>query len=184
MKLAARASLLSFTWLAMMAAPPAGAAEYHVSARGKDAHDGSASKPLRTIQAAAEKAQPGDTIIVHEGVYRERVNPPRGGESDARRIVYQAAPGEKVVIKGSEIVKDWQKVGDGVWKVALPNSFFGDYNPYTDIIKGEWHSHGGYPRHTGTVYLNGHWLDEAETVEHVLAPVGARQLWKAKVDKE
>ena len=52
-------------------------------------------------------------------MYRERVNPPRGGISDDKRIVYQAAPGEKVVIKGSEIIKSWEKVADGVWKVTL-----------------------------------------------------------------
>ena len=72
--------------------------EYHVSVRGDDANDGSAARPLRTLSQAARLAQPGDVITVQGGVYRERVNPPRGGQSDERRIVYQAAPGEKVVI--------------------------------------------------------------------------------------
>ena len=54
------------------------------------------------------------------GVYRERVNPPRGGESDTKRIVYQAASGEQVVITGSEAVKKWEKVQDGVWKATIP----------------------------------------------------------------
>ena len=35
-------------------------------------------------------------ITVHQGVYRERINPPRGGKSDEKRIVYRAAPGETV----------------------------------------------------------------------------------------
>jgi len=85
------------------------ATEYHVSVHGNDAGDGSEANMLRTISAAARLAQPGDVVTVHEGVYRERVNPPRGGESEAKRIVYQAAPGEKVVIKGSEAVKTWVK---------------------------------------------------------------------------
>ena len=161
-----------------------GGREYHVSVRGDDAGDGSASQPLRTIQAAAEKAQPGDVITVHEGVYRERINPPRGGESDAKRIVYRVAPGERVVIKGSEIVKGWEKVQNDTWKVTLPNGFFGDFNPYHDVIGGEWYHQQGFARHSGTVYLDGHWLDEAPTLEHVLAPIGARPLWKAKGDKE
>ncbi len=72
---------------------------------------------------------PGDTITVHKGVYRERINPPRGGESDAKRITYQAAKGEKVVIKGSEVIKGWKKVEGDTWKVTVPNSFFGDFNP-------------------------------------------------------
>ena len=55
-------------------------------------------------------AQPGDVITIHQGVYRERIAPPRGGRSDRKRIVYQAARGEKVEIKGSEVVKGWVKV--------------------------------------------------------------------------
>jgi len=148
------------------------AAEYHVSPSGLDSNSGSESRPFKTISAAARIAQPGDVITVHEGTYRERVNPPRGGASDDKRIVYQAALGEKVVVKGSEIVRQWQKVRDGVWKVTLPNSFFGDLNPYNDVIRGEWHSHGGYPRNTGTVYVNGVWMDEARALEHVLPHQG------------
>ena len=92
----------------------ASAAEIHVSVKGTDNNDGSAGKPFRTISAAARVAQPGDVITVHAGTYRERVTPPRGGESDARRIVYQAAPGEAVVLKGSEVVRDWKPFAAGV----------------------------------------------------------------------
>jgi len=80
------------------------AKEFHVSVNGNDTDNGSRLKPFKTISAAAQVAQPGDVITVHAGVYRERINPPRGGESDAKRIVYQAARGEKVEIKGSEVV--------------------------------------------------------------------------------
>ena len=73
------------------------------TSQSKDYHVG-ADHPLKTISAAEELAQPWDTIIVHEGIYREEINPPRGGTSDADRIVYIAAPGAKVVIKGSEPV--------------------------------------------------------------------------------
>ena len=81
--------------------------EYHVSRRGDDKQDGSVSRLLRTITAAAARAYPGDTITVHSGVYRERVAPPRGGTSNANRIVYQAAPGERVEISGAEPVNGW-----------------------------------------------------------------------------
>jgi hypothetical protein len=63
------------------------ATEFHVSINGKDANSGKRTAPLRTIQRAAELAQPGDVITVHEGVYRERINPPRGGQSDHPRSV-------------------------------------------------------------------------------------------------
>ena len=128
---------------------------------------------LKTISAAALRAQPGDTITVHEGVYRERIDPPRGGQSDASRITYQAAPGEKVEIKGSEIVKHWTKVHNDTWRVTLPNSFFGGFNPYSDLIRGDWFVSKGRQHHTGAVYLNGDWLWEPARLDEVLKP--ARQ---------
>jgi alpha-N-arabinofuranosidase len=146
--------------------------EYHVSVQGDDTRDGSAAQPLRTISAAARLAQSGDTITVHEGVYRERVNPPRGGASEQQRITYQAAPGEKVVIKGSDVVKGWEKAQNETWTVSIPNSFFGDFNPYSDLIRGDWFDPRGRNHHTGAVYLNGRWLTEAAKLDDVLKPVG------------
>jgi hypothetical protein len=158
------------------------AAEFHVSVKGDDSGDGSPSKPFRTISAAARIARPGDVITVHEGTYRERVTPPRGGESDARRIVYRAAPGEKAVIKGSEVVRDWKRFQGTVWKVALPNAFFGKYNPYKDLIAGDWFSNKGRPHHTGEVYLNGKSLWESHLLEGVLNPDGSTYTWYTESD--
>jgi len=168
-------------------APAAGAAahkEYHVSPKGDDANDGSKAHPLKTIQAAAERARPGDVVTVHEGIYRERVNPPRGGTGEESRITYRAAPGEDVVVKGSEIVKGWKKVQNDTWKVTLPNDFFGDFNPYADRIHGDWFNPKGRTHHTGAVYLNGHWLTEAAKRDAVLKPAGKSPLWFGQVDED
>jgi alpha-N-arabinofuranosidase len=122
---------------------------------------------------------------VHKGVYRERINPPRGGISDDKRIVYQAAAGEKVIIKGSEVINGWQKVQGNIWKVTIGNSLFGDFNPYSNLIAGDWFNPKGRDHHTGAVYLNGHWLTEAAKLEDVLKPAGdvaEEQLWFAQVD--
>jgi len=148
------------------------AAELYVAIAGNDANPGTQAAPLRTIQRAADLAQPGDVITVHEGVYRERINPPRGGESETNHIVYQAASGEKVEIKGSEVVKNWERVQGDVWKVTLPNSFFGSFNPYSDLIHGDWFNPKGRQHHTGSVYLNGDWLIEAAKLDDVLLPGG------------
>ena len=158
--------------------------EYHVSVKGNDSNDGSSSSMLRTISAAALRAQPGDVITVHEGVYRERVSPPRGGESDAKRIVYQAAPGEKVEIKGSEVVTKWDKVQNDTWTATLPNTFFGSFNPYSDLINGDWFKPQGRDHHTGAVYLNGDWLTEAAKLEDVLKAAGDTPLWYGQVDDD
>jgi len=156
--------------------------EYHVSVDGDDGNNGSLANPLRTISAAAQRAQPGDTVTVHEGVYRECVSPPRGGESDAKRIVYQAAAGEKVEIKGSEVVTGWEKVQDDTWKVSLPNEFFGGYNPYQDVIRGDWFNPLDRTHHTGAVYVNGVWRMEAAALDDVLKPAGDPPLWFGEVD--
>jgi hypothetical protein len=158
--------------------------EFHVATGGNDANPGTRREPLRTIQKAADLAQPGDVITVHAGLYRERINPPRGGESDSRRITYQTAAGEKVEIRGSEVVRNWVKVRDDVYKVTLPNSFFGGFNPYANLIAGDWFNPKGREHHTGAVYLNGEWLSEAATLDEVLKPVDSTQLWFGSVDKE
>jgi alpha-N-arabinofuranosidase len=49
-------------------AAAARAAEFHVAAGGKDSNPGTPAAPLATIQRAAELAQPGDVITVHECV--------------------------------------------------------------------------------------------------------------------
>ena len=160
------------------------ATEYHVSVTGRDANDGSASKPFKTISTAAQRAQPGDVITVHTGIYRERINPPRGGDSDQQRIIYQAAKGEQVTITGSEAITNWVKVQDDVWKVTLPNSFFGRFNPYSDLIHGDWFNPKGRQHHTGAVYLNGDWLLEAAKLDDVLKPTNNIPHWFGQVDNE
>ncbi len=159
------------------------AREYHVSVKGDDTNKGTAKAPFKTISQAVEVAQSGDVITVHEGTYRERINPLRGGESDQKRIVYQVTPGEKVVIKGSEVIKGWRKVVKDTWKVTIPNSFFADFNPYSDSIHGDWFNPKGRNHHTGAVYLNGHWLTEATNLDDVLKPIGNTLLWFGQVDK-
>ncbi len=147
------------------------AQEFHVSSKGNDANPGTLNLPFKTIAKAAEAAQPGSTVTIHEGVYREKITPPRGGTSEAARIVYRSAPGEKVQIKGSEVVTGWVKVAEGVWKVTIPNAFFGNYNPYQDSIYGDWFNAQGRIHHTGEVFLNGKSLYEVENPEKVRNPV-------------
>ncbi len=162
---------LSNLLLSMLITSAVCAKEYHVSVNGSDKNEGSASKPFKTINFAAQLAKPGDVITVHAGTYREWINPARGGESDSKRIIYRAAKGEKVEIKGSEIITGWKSEKEGVWKVIIPNSFFGDYNPYKDSIYGDWFTSYGRIHHTGEVFLNGKSLYEMAKMDKVLNPV-------------
>lgn len=85
----------------------------------------------------------GDTVLIHSGVYRESVAVTVSGEP-GRPITFAAAPQERVVVKGSEIVKGrWIRLGDvrqqqpdfkepfphafrRVWKIRLGDEFFTD----------------------------------------------------------
>lgn len=146
------------------------AGEYHVSVNGSDDNPGTKDSPFKTISQANRVARAGDTITVHEGTYREWINPLFGGTSHLNRVVYRAAQGEKVIIKGSEVIKGWEKVSNGVWKVTLNNEMFGDYNPYQDIIQADWFRDFGRDHHTGEVYLNGKSFYEIDTKEKVMNP--------------
>jgi len=172
-----RISNLSLAFAALLLAQTALATELHVAVTGSDTNPGSKAAPLRTIQRAAELAQPGDVVTVHAGIYRERVTPPRGGASDNARIVYRAAPGEHVEIRGSEVVKGWRRDHAGIWRADVPNSLFGAFNPYADAIHGDWFDPRGRVHHTGAVYLNGDWLAEAASLSELDAPADAPPAW-------
>jgi hypothetical protein len=145
---------------------------FHVAKTGSDVADGSEATPFFTINRAAAVAKPGDTIVVHAGEYREWVKPQRGGLSDQRRITYQAAAGEHVVIKGSERVTGWMPVGGTVWRVSVSNSLFGSFNPYAEEIDGDWivYPEDSPRKHLGDVYLNGLSFYEAVSVPDVSDP--------------
>src|SRR5919112_80817 len=147
---------------------------FHVATTGSDGADGSENAPLRTINAAAALAQPGDTVRVHEGEYREWVAPVRGGLSDRRRITYEAAEGERVVLKGSERITEWTPEDGTVWRTVVPNTLFGGFNPFSEEVVGDWlvHPRSGERKHLGDVYLNGRSFYEVHDVAGVhAAPV-------------
>lgn len=144
---------------------------YHVSKQGKLHAKGTEKEPFLTIQQAADIMVAGDTVIVHEGIYREWVKPQNGGCAEHKRITYMAAEGEHVEITGAEEITDWELVEGSVYKTVIYNEFFGDYNPYTKRVHGDWWCGPfDYDVHTGDVYLDGLSAYEAASVEDVMHP--------------
>src|SRR5204862_7831154 len=94
--------------------PPTFSKTYYVDTSAAAADDdgpGTRARPFRTISKAAQMLQPGERVVIAAGIYRECVRPARGGASPAQMISYEAAPGAKVLIKGSEVLKDgWVQV--------------------------------------------------------------------------
>lgn len=172
---------------------------YYVNVNGSDSAVGSKESPFKTINHAASIAKAGDTVKVFGGVYREWVDPKNGGTDENNRIIYEAVEGETPIIKGSEIITDWEKVEGNVWKKVINNSFFGDYNPYAEKLWGDWLvAPTEYEIHPGDVYINGKSMYEAKSLEEVYtAPkrtVGADDgpivepewtiyQWRAEVDE-
>ncbi len=145
--------------------------EFHVSKQGKDTNNGTLGAPFLTIQKAADVAVAGDRVIVHEGEYREWVKPKNGGLHENCRVTYEVAKGERVIIKGSEVIDKWEHVEGTVWKTTIANSFFGEFNPYATIVGGDWLvSPRKNPVHVGEVYLNGKSFYEAKSLEEVYSP--------------
>ncbi|MBC8009514.1 MAG: hypothetical protein H7067_05415, partial [Burkholderiales bacterium] len=81
----------------------------HVSPEGDDSHDGkSTSKAFRTLQKAADRAEPGDTVLIGEGTYGDTGEAKASGSSivtlskfgrpDAW-ITFKAAPGARPVLR-------------------------------------------------------------------------------------
>ena len=160
--------------------------EFYVSIRGNDENDGTKNNPFRTIQAAANVAYPGDVITVFGGIYRERIDPPRGGEEN-NPIVYQAAAEQQVTITGAEELKGWKhQIGD-VWMRHLPNNYFGSFNPFANVIRSDWffplESQQGVDRKhlTGMVYINNQVIEQAETLEELYGKCWGMR-WFAKSD--
>ena len=88
---------------------------YYVATNGSDSYAGSLSKPFKTIQKAANIAQPGDTVFVRGGTYRETVRPSRSGTGSSP-IAFKAYGSEKVTISGADVVSGWSKHSGSVYK--------------------------------------------------------------------
>lgn len=120
-----REALHSWTCLAdtPLDAPPA---TLHVAIDGSPANDGrSRERALDSLQAAVDRAGPGDVVWIHDGVYREWVTIRTSGTADAP-ITISAAPGACVTFEGDRRgagsgSRDAQITFDYVRHVVLQN---------------------------------------------------------------
>ncbi|MDR1426758.1 MAG: DUF1565 domain-containing protein, partial [Bifidobacteriaceae bacterium] len=177
---AVAAGLVALPTAPVLAADPPTGNVIHVAMTGSDTGTGTEAAPYRSVNKAAQVAEPGDTVAIHAGLYRELVEPARGGTDEASRITYTNAGDGEVVIKGSEEIDTWFQYSGDVWGVTIPNTFFGDWNPYSQCqrIGG-----GGCPTNwyysAGDVYLD----EEAYYQKRTVALVEAQaNTWSATVD--
>ena len=151
---------------------------YYVNINAGEGGNGTKESPFKKIQQAADIALPGDEVIVAPGVYREYVNPKNGGTAD-KPIVYRSETLKAAHITGAESIKNWEKVEGNVYKASVSNSIFGDYNPFTTLVSGDWFI-AYMIAHTGDVYLNGKSMYEVTELGKVKNP----EIYKASWDQE
>ncbi len=156
-------------------------------------HDGNGTEklPYRRIGEAADVAMPGDEIVVANGIYREYVNPVNSG-TEENRIVYRSAEPLGAVITGAEKVTGWKQYKENVWVKRVKNGIFGNYNPYTTLVYGDWYF-ATPNKHTGCVWLNDDALYEALSIDECVeakvyecswAPEKSRRKWYSEQDEE
>lgn len=135
---------------------------YHVARNNPtadDANPGTLERPWRSIGKAASTVLPGDTVMVHDGVYREQVSLSRSGRPDAP-ITFQATNG-KVTVTGSDPISGWVRHAGHVYRTTVEWWAPEGWMKCTGKA-GNWNGVGG--RDTDEVFENGEPLDEASTV--------------------
>ncbi len=164
-------------------------------ARASDSNPGSKDLPFRTINRAAQVLQPGERVVIASGVYRERVDPARGGTGPERMVSYEAAPGAKVVVKGSRlVVGGWEPSTDfkldvsasersriRIYERRLDDLDFQGYNPFgmASIMQDRvyllpkpeelWR----HLKRRGMVFVDGRRLEQVELYQGLGAKDGA-----------
>jgi len=94
------------------------AADFYVAPAGSNANPGTKEKPFATIQAGVNQLQPGDTLLVRAGTYRETIVFPRSGTAE-KPIAIKPFNGEQVVVSGCAPVAGWSKHKGNIWKAPM-----------------------------------------------------------------
>ena len=135
--------------------------------RSGDDNPGTEALPWKTIGKAARVLEPGQRVLIHGGQYREWVKPARGGEGPETMISYEAAEGEEVVIKGSDLWKPrWEPArfyapaGVVTWHAQVSSSMFEGANVFClpnfpDQGNPDWRIFPTFELRRGQLFLNG-----------------------------
>jgi hypothetical protein len=90
-----------------------GPAVFVDAAKGDDAGDGSKAKPWKTLEAAAKKLKPGDTLYLRAGTYFEAATLTVRG-TDKAPITIRAMPGELAIVDAG--LREFEESPKAAWE--------------------------------------------------------------------
>ncbi len=140
-------------------------ASYYVATTGSDGATGAIGDPWRTIDYGGGRLNPGDTLFVRAGTYRESVdiNP---GSGPGAMVIVRAYPGETVYLKGSFELTGWSLYSGSVYSAPFDpqwrtRSLFEDgvrYQLVNSLVEVNgpgkaWLSGGYNTANAGTYYI-------------------------------
>jgi hypothetical protein len=129
---------------------------YYVTVDGNDNDPGTEGMPFKTIQRAADVAQPGDIVDVGPGLYRETVMIRSSGTPNSP-IIFRTDPVRRAVITGAEVVTEWQTldVNENTYSAEVP-----DIATLPDWIRRRFLREDGRILTTARLPKDGWWLTE------------------------
>lgn len=96
-------------------------------------------RQTRSIDEAVSRLEAGDTVIIHGGIYRERVVVEKSGTPE-KHITIRAATGELVVVTGADRLTRWQRDGGdaSIFSADWPHRFV-SWNEYNTHPSDDYH---------------------------------------------
>jgi|GEM_PF-1791712 len=122
---------------------------YYVATNGNDGNLGTLSLPFQTLSGAANHLNPGDTLYVRGGTYRETLTMPVSGLANAP-ITIAGYSNEVATISGADLITNtWTVYSNKIYQAQMPWTM--------DDVNHWWHNGTG----GNQVFVDGNMMEEA-----------------------
>ncbi len=147
---------------------------YHVaqSKNASDENDGTESAPFATIQKAADMAMAGDTVVIHGGVYREKVTVKNDGTA-GNPIIFTAAEGEEVTVSAFEKATDFVPYTNPVNGVEMYKASLADFK-FDCLIENGWDVDRNFVMYDGEILVEGRHPNEKTSAKSTVMRLNER----------
>lgn len=119
--------------------------QWYVSPSGSDTNDGSLGAPFKTLAKGVQGLQPGDTLWLRAGTYRETLAPTNSGAGSAP-IIIAAYNNEDVTISGCDTINGpWSLTSNGIYTANAGWDLGEGYNQV--FVDGVMQYEAQFPNH-------------------------------------